>query len=734
MWITQTSLLAATSGLVGLGIIVLVANQQGWVGNIDSGAIAIDNDDIGGVVTSSNGPEAGVWVIAETDDLPTKFIRTVVTDDAGRYVLPDLPEATYQVWARGYGLLDSAKVDARRGSYVDLEQTIAPNDRAAAQIYPAIYWISLLEIPEADEFPGTGDGGNGISPNIPNQAAWLHGIAANCSSCHQLGNKATRELLPELGEFENSFDAWTRRIQSGQASANMVTAIARFGAKRALEHFADWTDRIAAGELPFTKPTRPQGMERNLVVTQWDWSEPYFFMHDSISTDRRDPTVNAYGKLYGAPENSTDQIPILDPVNSQATHITVPVKDPNIPTTFDDPIFQPSPYWGNQRIWDSHTVTHNPMMDHKGRVWFTSRTKPGSNPEYCREGSDHPSARLTPINASVRDLSMYDPATGEWTLIRTCFPTHHLNFTEDGTNTLWFSGGGVSNRRTTIGWFNTNMFEETGDEAVSQGWTTFVLDTNGNGMRDVDPVGPDDPVDPARDKIIHVGNYSVAVSPVDGSIWGSFAPFPSGYVRVIPGDNPPETTISQFYEIPYYDENVPVRAHSIRGGDIDRDGVMWAGTQSGHIVSFDIRKCQGPLNGPEATGRHCPEGWSFYEMPGPQYKNIQDVPGSADTSYFTWVDQFDTFGLGENVPFIIGNASESLMAVVNEEVITLRVPYPLGFYVKGLDGRIDDPDAGWKGRGLWTTSGTRTPAHMETGKGTRPQVYNFQLRPNPLAH
>ncbi len=726
-------LLFVIGGVIALGLgawYVLGLNM----GEGDTGNIAIDGDDIGGVVMGPNGPEAGVWVIAETDDLPTKFVRIVVTDDAGRYVLPDLPEANHQIWARGYGMLDSAPVVARPGSHVDIEQTAAPDDRAAAQIYPALYWISLLEVPEADEFPGTGDNGNGISPNLPNQAAWLHGIAANCSSCHQLGSKATRELLPELGQFENSIEAWTRRIQSGQAGANMVGAISRFGARRAIEHFADWSDRIAAGELPFEKPARPQGVERNLVVTQWDWSEPQFFLHDLIATDRRQPTINAYGKLYGAPEISTDQIPILDPLSAQASHVDLPLENPNIPTTFDDPIFQPSPYWGSEPIWDSHGVTHNPMMDHEGRVWLTSRTKPDRNPEFCREGSDHPSARLMPLEASGRDLAMYDPANGEWTLIQTCFLTHHLNFTEDGTNTLWFSGGGVTNPRTTIGWFNTNMFEETGDAAASQGWTTFVLDTNGNGMRDANPVGPDDPLDPARDKIIHVGNYSVSVSPVDGSVWGSYARFPSGFVRVIPGDNPPETTISQFYEIPYYDENNSVKAHSIRGGDIDRNGVMWAGTQSGHIVSFDIRKCQGPLNGPQATGRHCPEGWSFYEMTGPQYKNIQDVPGSADTSYYAWVDQFDSFGLGENVPFVIGNASETLMAVVSDEVITLRVPYPLGFYVKGLDGRIDDPNAGWKGRGVWTSSGQQPLAHMETGKGTRPKAYHFQLRDTPLDH
>src|SRR5215510_11362528 len=83
-------------------------------------AVAIDNDDIGGVVTGANGPEAGVWVIAETTDLPTKFAKIVVTDDQGRYVLPDLPKAKYKVWVRGYGLVDSPKVDGEPGQQLNL--------------------------------------------------------------------------------------------------------------------------------------------------------------------------------------------------------------------------------------------------------------------------------------------------------------------------------------------------------------------------------------------------------------------------------------------------------------------------------------------------------------------------------------------------------------------------------------------------------------------------------------
>ena len=118
-----------------------------------STAVRIDNDDIGGVVTSANGAEAGVWVIAETTDLPTKFAKVVVTDDQGRYVIPDLPKANYSVWVRGYGLVDSPKVRAIPGKILNLKAVAAPTAAAAAEYYPAIHWYSMLKIPDKTRVP-----------------------------------------------------------------------------------------------------------------------------------------------------------------------------------------------------------------------------------------------------------------------------------------------------------------------------------------------------------------------------------------------------------------------------------------------------------------------------------------------------------------------------------------------------------------------------------------------------
>ena len=675
--------------------------------------VSVRDTDIGGGVTGPSGPEAGVWVIAETTDLPTKFAKIVVTDDLGRYLIPDLPRATYRVWVRGFGLVDSPKVEASPGRNLNLTAVPGRSEKDAAQYYPAMYWWALLNPPPTSEFP---------MPKIKSQGEWLNIIKVGaCGSCHALGTPWTRTLSQNLGEFKSSVEAWQRRLTSGQAQFFMARDIGRLDTERALQMFADWTDRIAHGELPFAKPQRPQGIERNIVVTLWDWGRPTGYLHDLVSTDRRNPRLNSNGKVYGSPEDSTDFIPILDPVTSTASEVLHPVRDPETPSSKSNSM-APSAVWGPDPIWDSKTLNHNPMFDEKGRVWFTARIRPNDNPPYCKKGSDHPSAKAFPIDSGGRNLSFYDPATGRFTLIHTCFPTHHLNFASDANNTLWTSAGvagpGV------LGWLNRKMYEETGDEVRSQGWTPFVLDTNGNGRRD-EWVEPNQPLDPTKDKRIAVNNYSVAVSPADGAVWGSVLGYPGGAARVTPGDDPTHTALTEFYE-------VPAPGFGPRGGDVDTDGVFWMSLASGHLGSFDRRKCKGPLNGPNATGKHCPEGWTLHQLPGPQFRTVNE-PGSVEGSYYAWVDWFDTFGLGRNVPFAMGNLNDAIYALVDGRLITLRMPYPMGMFAKNVDGRIDDANAGWKGRGLWTTTGTRTFYHNEGGKGSRPQAIKIQLRPDPLA-
>ncbi len=267
------------------------------------------------------------------------------------------------------------------------------------------------------------------------------------------------------------------------------------------------------------------------------------------------------------------------------------------------------------------------------------------------------------------------------------------------------------------------MFLETGDAQASQGWTPAILDTNGNGKRDA-YVEPGDPVNPAMDKRIIPGYYAVMPNPADDSIWGANRAYPGSVVRLEPGENPVETALAETY-------NVPLPGFGIRGADIDSQGVVWGSLASGHLSAFDRSKCTAPLNGPEATGDHCPEGWSLYRYPGPDFNGHDEY--SIESSYYSWVDQHNTAGLGEDVPMSTANLYDGVHALVDDEWVTMRIPYPLGFYSKGFDGRIDDPDAGWKGRGLWVSEGDRTPFwHEHDGTG-KPIVVHFQTRPDPLA-
>jgi hypothetical protein len=714
--------------IAALAIAVFVAASLAGLraGQAPARTVAVDADDIGGVVTGGSGPEAGVWVIAETKDLPTRMIKSVVTDDQGRYLLPDLPKANYDVFVRGYGLVDSPRVQSVPGKVLNLKAVKAPNAKAAADYYPAQYWLALLHVPPKTDFPGTGPTGNGISPNIKSQGEWIRNVVNTdgCTGCHQMGNKATREIPKNLGKFDNSVAAWERRIQSGQAGAGMSARFTQVGRQRAAAMWGDWTDRIAKGELPDAAPSRPQGRERNVVVTMWDWADPKVYLHDEIASDKRNPTVNANGPIYGALEASADYMPVVDPKTNTASRIELQVRDPKTPSEAQTPPAQPSPYWGEEVIWTSQSNAHSFAMDKQARVWIAARIRQNQTPAFCQQGSSHPSAKAFPIKESGRQMQMYDPKTKKVTTVDTCFGTHHLNF--DGNDVLWFTGGGPVE-----GWFSTKIYDETKDEAKAQGWTAFVLDTNGNGKRDA-YVEPDQPLDPTKDKRINAPFYGVAPSPVDNSIWGSVLGMPGALVRLTLGSNPPETALSEIYEVPWNNPKAPAQGFAPRGMDVDSNGVVWSVLSSGQLASFDRRKCKGPLNGPTATGQHCPEGWALYAFPGPNYKGASDS-ASADSAYYNFVDRFDMLGVGKDVPLATGNGSEGLLALLDGKFLTFRVPYPMGFYGKGIDGRIDDANTGWKGKAVYSTYATRAPFHAEGGKGTTSKLVKFQVRPDPLA-
>jgi hypothetical protein len=709
----------------------IAAFAMAWSGpaSAQQKALSVKPDAIGGQVTGTNGPEAGVWVIAETADLPTKYAKMVVTNDAGQFVIPQLPAANYRIWVRGYGLVDSDKQDAAPGKTIDLKAKPAPNAAAAAEYYPGMFWYSMLKIPATSEFPGSDKSPTGMPASMDSQATWIDSIKNSCQSCHALGSQNLRSPhVKELGEFKNSEEMWERRVQSGQAMTNMALTLGRLGPPRAYKMFADWTDRIAAGELPFDKPERPKGVERNVVITSWEWAKRGEYLHDEVSTDKRNPTVNAYGKIYGSPEESSDDVPVLDPVKNTTSFIHEPFMDPQTPSAADDPM-GPSVFWGDEAIWDGHTSIHNPMMDEKGRVWLTARLRRAPNPASCQAGSDLPSAQVAPLKESARQASLYDPKTEKWTMIDTCFNTHHLVFTPD--EKLWFSQGqpysGV------VGWLDVKKFEATGDAMKSQGWTPVVVNVSGTGKRE-EFVAADKPIEPGKDKWVKAGFYGIMPSVKGDVIWGqTMGPGftriaqPAYLVRIIPGSDPTKTSVSEIFQS-------PPGTYGSRGVDLDSKGVAWTVLSSGQLASFDRSKCKEPLSGPNAaTGAQCYEGWTLYRMPGPQFKDVKDPQGSANHAYYIWVDVHNTLGLGNDVPVAMANGSESLLALVDGKFVDIRIPYPLGFFAKNADGRIDDPNAGWKGRGLWTTTGTRAYFHSEGFKDARPRVFHVQMRPDPLA-
>ncbi len=660
--------------------------------------VAIDSDDIGGVVTSAKGLEAGVWVIAETTDLPAKFVKTVVTDDQGRYVLPDLPPANYQVFVRGYGLVDSPHVPAKPGQHLDLKAVVAPDGRAAAQVYPANYWLTLLRLPKGD---------------LDEKDMVIE--TKRCYSCHQVGDPATRELTKNLGSYKTSLEKWDRHTTMGPSGPGMAANFKAMGAQRKM--YADWTDRIAEGAFPKVAPPRPKGVERNIVISMWDWALPTSRRSDVAATDERTPTMNANGLIYGTIQGS-DILAVLDPKKNETSMIKIPSNGPVIDDKTPD-----SPYWGTEKVWQRQADPRSAAMDSHGRVWLTARIRaPQQQPVFCKDGSNKYSKYFPLPGPSARQVEMYDPKTKQFTMVDTCFAADHNKF--DEKDSLVFG------QNSAIGWVDTATFDKTHDAAASQGWCPAVLDTNGDG-KITEWTEPNEAVDPKKDHRINFGCYSDAINPKDGSIWCSgIGEHDTTLVRLERGLNPPQTCKAEVYVPPPDKMRIPGSG----GVAIGSDGSVWQNWRGSHeILKFDRSKCK-VLNGPTATGQHCAEGWTVYKTPGPTFEGGSEDQ-STDMFYLTEVDRENTLGLGENVVLAGDVNADSFFVVMPKtgEMLTLRVPYPQGFHSRHTSGRIDDPHAGWKGRGFWSSYSMYTPWHQEGGKGSRQKIVKFQARPNPLA-
>ena len=598
---------STVAGLAAIGLATTLMSCAGLEEMGDEAGIEIDADDIGGFVTSAQGPEAGVWVVAETTDLPTRLIRIVATDDLGRYVVPDLPNATYEVFVRGYGLVDSPRVSATPEQLLDLEAVVAPDARAAAEVYPAAWWLSMLELPEGEH-----------------SQQELGSSVTGCLNCHQVGNRATREIPGGiLSQADSHLDAWDRRVQMGPMGAAMNGMYRRLGPQR--EMFANWTDRVATGESPSQTPPRSTGTERNVVVTLWDWGTETDGRTDSTPSDVRDATVNANGLVYGVVQPS-DILTVLDPVEHRASNIQIPSSAPPILT--DTPT---SPYYGDEPFWARQSDPRSVAMDADGRVWFTGRVRGADEqPEFCT-GASNAFAEYFPVERGTRQVFMYDPETAGFSEIDTCFSADHNQLGHDDVFYYGFRDG--------VGWVDTEIWAETGDAEAAQGWCPTVLDTSGDGVISPGWTEPEEPVDPTRDHRIAYGCYSPAVNAADGSVWCSDnGRQDNTLVRLELGDNPPESCTAEVYMPPPSIVDPP--PYGSGGLHITSDGLVWQDWRgSGHFASFDRSQCT-VTNCPTATGQSCPEGWAFHRMDKPTFSNAE-MPINSDESYLTQIDHHD---------------------------------------------------------------------------------------------
>jgi len=679
----------------------LMLTSMAWVGAQQGSAIALDPDDIGGVVTSAKGPEAGVWVVAETTELPTKFARIVVTDDQGRYVVPDLPRATYQLFVRGYGLVDSPRQAGKPGQRVNLRAETA-DARSAAALYPAAWWFSMLSLPQA-----------------PADQLKFQRLMKECFDCHQLGNKATREFAPYLSDATSSLEAWDRRTRFGPSGPSMGGFFTQLGEDRKI--IADWTDHIKAGDYPKSAPPRPKGIERNLVITEWDWGSPIDGRADAAASDTRDGHVNANGPVYGVSQMN-DALNVLDAAENKATIIKVPTTAPPMVSGFNaSPT--PSPNFGAD-MWKRQGDPRSVAVDSKGRVWFTVRTRENQKqPAWCNGDGANKFGKHYPLRQSGKQVAVYDPRTRKFEYVDTCFTVDHNQFSKD--NFIYYGTTG------SVGWVDMDTWDKTHDSEKSTGWCPAVIDTNGDGKITPGWTEPNEPVNPAKDHRITFGCYAIAVNPKDGSLWCSgIGSGDKRLVRLEKGPNPPETCRAELYEPP---TGQALELIGTGGIESDSNGIVYdAWRVSGHFTAFDRSKCKS-TNNLKADGQSCPEGWTIYRnMNEPTYSNS---PYKSTESYLVYMDTFDTLALGKESPMYnsINTDSMEVFSSNTKQFVTLRVPYPLSYFVRSANGRVDNPNTGWKGKGLWSNYSTYASWHIEGGKGTLPKAVKFQMRPNPLA-
>jgi len=423
-------------------------------------------------------------------------------------------------------------------------------------------------------------------------------------------------------------------------------------------------------------------------------------VHDLISTDKRNPSLYGYGKVYGVDRTGGGRLLILDPMKNTTTSLQVEPKDKSHGYSLTKDYYhgaeEEQAYVGEDREWMASP--HNSMMDANGRMWMTTQIRAGGKdfyPTWAKDtivtGSKDPASvdlayKTIAARGNNMQLGYYDTKTGKFVSVDTAFNTHHLQL--DWQDRIWVDGGGSTAGMLDIKKLDLNNIE--GTQVAAQ--KTY--------MR----------VDPETGKLIPGGGYGEAVSPIDGTVWysSSVAAGPNNKVYMID----PKTDKITDYPLPQ--DGTGRFSHGI---DFSSDGNLWVSLGSGQLGRFNRKTNE----------------WKFWDNPGVKFKGTGAETGTTDFPYYLWVDQFDVSGLGKDTVFVTGSTSDAFFVFdpKKETFSTFHIPYPMPYYARGLDGRIDDAKAGWKGRGLWMTYSSYLPRFTETRSGT---VNHMQIRPNPLAN
>ena len=279
---------------------------------------------------------------------------------------------------------------------VTLTATPAKTPQEAAKVYPGNYWLSLLEPPAGQRVPRHRTAqGNGLGPSMLTQNHWINSLKSDCNFCHQLGNQLTRSVdhvLKAKPELKTHAEAWEWRLGTGVRGTSMYGVLNNQGKARSLKAYADWTERIAKGEVP-PAPPRPKGIERNLVVDAVGRGRRSL-VHARRGLDRQEPPDGERRRAASMrcrPATASWSCSIRTRTRPTRWTFRRARRSEKVPSRFPAPN-RPSLHWGNEHLWANPPYNpadpHNPMLDSKGRVWMTSKIRSNQDPAWCNDATN----------------------------------------------------------------------------------------------------------------------------------------------------------------------------------------------------------------------------------------------------------------------------------------------------------------------------------------------------------